>query len=88
MVDKNHKRKMNLKLKKLVICFKKNLISYYPILITPQETSQVVIEYFIIFTILIVLTVIGISTFFPNVQSSFNAVQNAALERIIHADGN
>ena len=86
-----------------VISLKKSFLSYYYFLfmvhgylflasvnatILKRRTGQSVLEYFLLFMVIIVLTVIGISTFFPRIQDTFNNVQNAAIERILNADGN
>ena len=51
-----------------------------------RKSGQSVLEYFLLFTVIIAFTVIGISAFFPRIQASFNSVQNAAIERIINAN--
>ncbi len=87
---------------KLIISFNKYLRSTYyyflfmihgsvfvaNALALKKRVGQSVLEYFLLFTVIIVFTVIGVSTFFPNVRASFNSIQNAAIERIIHAGNN
>lgn len=50
-----------------------------------KTMGQVIIEYFILFTIIAALTVIGLSTFFPKIQETFSAMQSSAVERIVNA---
>ncbi len=91
--------KIQLIIQELVTSFKKYLISSYVllsgvallaanILIPSKRTGQAIMEYFLLFGVIIALTVIGVSTFFPRVQAGFNEIQNASIERINHADGN
>ncbi|MFC1708471.1 hypothetical protein ACFL2J_00225 [Candidatus Omnitrophota bacterium] len=85
----------------LVISFNKYLRSTYYFLfirhgsslransqvsILKKRTGQSIVEYFLLFTIIIALTVIGISRLFPRIQESFTTIQSAAIEGIIHAD--
>jgi len=53
-----------------------------------KKLGQVILEYFILFTIIAVLTVIGISTLYRRIQASFSNVQDAAIGRIVNAEGN
>ena len=53
-----------------------------------QNAAQSTIEYFVLLTVLALVTVVGASTFFPKIQNSLFDIQNAAIERITHADGN
>ena len=53
-----------------------------------KKLGQVIIEYFILFTIIAVLTVIGVSTFFPRIQESFSEIQKTAIDNITQAGGN
>jgi len=50
-----------------------------------KRSGQVILEYFILFTIIVALTVIGISTFFPSVQDTFSGIRDSAIERIKNA---
>jgi len=50
-----------------------------------RHTGQVTIEYFIIFTVIAALTVIGLSTFFPQIRQTLWNMQNAAVEAIVKA---
>jgi len=78
--------KTPLKSEGLRISFKKFLLSYYHnISHSTSETSQVILEYFILFTIIAALTIIGLSTFFPKIQQSFSAMQVSAVDRIVNA---
>jgi Flp pilus assembly pilin Flp len=65
--------KKHLKSKGLEISFEKSL------------RSQSTLEYFILFTIIALFTVIGMSTFFPKIQQSFSAMQSSAVDRIVNS---
>jgi Flp pilus assembly pilin Flp len=65
--------KKHLKSKGLEISFEKSL------------RSQSTLEYFILFTIIALFTVIGMSTFFPKIQQSFSAMQSSAVARIVNS---
>jgi len=94
-------RKNHLIVVKLIISFKKYLIrTYYflfmihgsvftaNVIALKKRIGQSILEYFLLFTVIIVFTVIGVSTFFPSVRAAFNTIQREAIERIVHAGGN
>ena len=47
-----------------------------------KKRGQVIIEYFILFTIITALTIITTSTFFPSIQDTFSNIRDSAIERI------
>ncbi|MDD5292669.1 MAG: hypothetical protein PHY46_05785 [Candidatus Omnitrophica bacterium] len=78
----------------LKISLKKYLRSGYNLLSQAISNSlnsliihrgQVTIEYFILFTVIAALTVIGLSTFFPQIKQTFWNMQDAAVEAIVKA---
>lgn len=72
-----------LKSERLRISFEKYLISPSSLFNYFNKTrGQAILEYFIIFTIIALLTVIGLSTFFPKVRDSLGAMQSAAIDSI------
>lgn len=78
--------KYQLKSERLKISFEKSLISHANLFNFFAKTrSQAILEYFILFTIIALLTIIGVSTFFPKVQGSLNAMQSAAVDSIVSA---